>query len=365
MAHFKDRTGEEILNNQNIKMKIIKYRNCESMDVEFEDGYIAYNVRYGNFKTGNIKNPNRKHSLIKDRMGEISFDKHGCRMEIIRYQSNIDIDVLFDDGTIVKNKTYQQFKKGEISNPNYYRNKRIGEVARLEKYNNIEAEIIEYESAKDIKVYIKELDEVINTDYNSFISKNIKPKKYKTVYQRGFIGNDIKDKDIYITWSSMFYRTSCDKFKNKNHTYKDTFVCEEWHNYQNFIKWFKDNYYEIPNEKMCLDKDILVKGNKIYSPDTCVFVPHAINSLFIKSNKSRGNLPIGVSYVKKNGRYESYLSKYNKKVNLGYYDTIEEAFKVYKSNKEKYIKEVADKYKMYIPEKLYKAMYEYEVDIND
>ena len=61
-----------------------------------------------------------------------------------------------------------------------------------------------------------------------------------------------------------------------------------------------------------LDKDILIKGNKIYSPDTCCFVPSEINNLFVGCNKSRGSLPIGVTFNKRLKRYVAQISK-NKK----------------------------------------------------
>ena len=116
---------------------------------------------------------------------------------------------------------------------------------------------------------------------------------------------------------------------------------------------------------MCLDKDILSKGNKIYSPNTCIFVPQNINILFTKRNKSRGNLPIGVCYHKQDGKYMSKCSFGDGQKYLGCYDTPQEAFQIYKEYKEKYIKEVADKYKEYIPQKLYETMYNYEVEIDD
>ena len=73
------------------------------------------------------------------------------------------------------------------------------------------------------------------------------------------------------------------KYKTKYSTYEKCSVCEEWHNYQKFLlNGFAKNYYEIAQERMEIDKDILVKNNKIYSPDTCVFVPRRINSLLIK-----------------------------------------------------------------------------------
>lgn len=122
---------------------------------------------------------------------------------------------------------------------------------------------------------------------------------------------------------------------------------------------------------MCLDKDILYKGNKVYSPKNCVFVPEKINILFIKSNKSRGGYPIGVSYHKQNRKFVAKCSIYDFKENkqkliyLGCYDTPEKAFKAYKQFKEKHIKKVADYYKDKIPNKLYQAMYDYEVEITD
>ena len=122
---------------------------------------------------------------------------------------------------------------------------------------------------------------------------------------------------------------------------------------------------------MCLDKDILNKGNKIYSPDNCIFVPNNINILFVKRDKSRGDYPIGVHYNKYAKKFQAQCSIYNYKENktkrkhLGYYNTTEKAFKVYKEFKEQNIKDIADYYKEQIPQKLYNAMYEYEVEIDD
>ena len=114
---------------------------------------------------------------------------------------------------------------------------------------------------------------------------------------------------------------------------------------------------------MCLDKDILIKGNKVYSPETCVFVPTAINNLFVKKQRSRGDYPIGVRKLKQ--RYSAYLGIKGKTKTIGVYDTVEDAFFSYKSAKEVYIRQVADEYKNIIPTKLYTAMINYEVDISD
>ena len=134
-------------------------------------------------------------------------------------------------------------------------------------------------------------------------------------------------------------------------------------------KWINENYYEIPDEKMCLDKDILHKGNKVYSRDTCIFVPQRINNLLIKRDKMRGKDPIGV-YLNPSGSYQANCNNgYGKIIYLGTYPTKEEAFRVYKEYKEKVIKEVINSYKGKIPEPYYSklkiAMYNYEVEIDD
>ena len=117
---------------------------------------------------------------------------------------------------------------------------------------------------------------------------------------------------------------------------------------------------------MQLDKDILIKGNKVYSPDTCCFVPQSINSLFIKRDNDRGNYPVGVYYNKQNKKYQALCStRAGRQKNLGSYTTPEEAFQAYKEFKEAFIKKTANDLIEDIPFNLYQAMISYEVDIDD
>ena len=119
---------------------------------------------------------------------------------------------------------------------------------------------------------------------------------------------------------------------------------------------------------MCLDKDILIKSNKIYSPEACCFIPEKINILFTKSNSMRGKYPIGVTYHNRDNVLEAWCcNKECKRQYLGRFPLNRpfQAFTTYKNFKENYIKQVADEYKGLIPQKLYEAMYNYEVEIND
>lgn len=232
--------------------------------------------------------------------------------------------------------------------------------------------IIEYNNANNIVVEF-ENGYKKSTAYKEFKLGNIKSPYDKTIYGIGYIGegdyfpymNKIPTR-AYKYWNSMILRCYDKKYTKDKPTYEDKSVCEEWHNFQNFAKWFDENYYECNNEKeMQLDKDILFKGNKVYSPDTCVFVPNRINALFTKRQNDRGNCPIGVTYNSKTNKYISRCNCIDKRVNIGSFNTPEEAFYKYKEFKEDYIKKVANEYKDKIPVKLYEAMCKYVVEISD
>ena len=235
--------------------------------------------------------------------------------------------------------------------------------------------IVEYVNSGDITVQFKATGELVKTEYGNFVKGNVKSHFTATVFGVGITGLEpTRDEngeqlDSYICWCNMLKRCYSAKFQEKYPTYIGCRVCDDWLYYPNFKNWYDENYYEINNKKSELDKDVLIKGNKIYSPDTCVFVPQFINKLFTKSQKRRGELPIGVSYYKASKKYRASLSvfKNEKKTfkHLGYFDTVNEAFEVYRRAKEDNIKEIADNYKDEIPAKLYKAMYAYEVEIND
>lgn len=251
-----------------------------------------------------------------DRIGEINYNNFGSEMKIVNYNSHNDVDILFTEyNYLAKNKCYAHFKNGKVKCPYEKRYYSVG--------------------------YLGE-------------------GKYKV--------NDKSNKQTkqFKAWIGMLRRCYNQNSLKERERYTNVIVCEEWHNYQNFAEWYDNNFYTVNDEKMCLDKDILVKGNKVYSPNTCVYVPNNINMLFSKRNKSRGQFPIGVHLDKKRCKFISQCHNSERKyVNLGAFDNVNDAFLSYKKFKEKTIKEVADKYKKYIPNKLYKIMYIYEVDVND
>lgn len=187
--------------------------------------------------------------------------------------------------------------------------------------------------------------------------------KRQLIYGVAYNDSDTRGKtESYKCWRRMIRRCYSPKFRAKHQSYLDCIVCEEWLMFSNFEKWFDKNYVKGYH----LDKDILVKGNKIYSPDTCCFVPRIINNLFIKANKTRGDTPIGVSWHN-NNFYASCRIYGTNRTHLGVYPTPEEAFNAYKEAKESYIKAVAQEYydRGEITRRVYDALMKYEVEITD
>ena len=170
------------------------------------------------------------------------------------------------------------------------------------------------------------------------------------------------DDKSYSVWRNILERCYNEKYRAKFPTYRDCSVCKEWLKYSNFKRWYSENYVEGYN----LDKDILVKGNKLYSPETCCFVPQEINKLFLRCGASRGDLPIGVCRSNSPRSHKLYRV-YLRKKRIGDYYTVDDAFKAYKQAKEAYIKEVASEYysEGKITKRVYDAMLQYEVEITD
>ena len=189
-----------------------------------------------------------------------------------------------------------------------------------------------------------------------------------TVYGVGFndvafqIKVDKKHIWQYQLWLSMMGRCFSEKFKQHRPTYEDVTCCDEWLSFANFLEWLnKEVEYKGKPEGMELDKDIIVKGNKTYSPDVCSLVPKAVNLLLLDSGATRGIYPVGVCFDKGRGKYIARLRCFGKMKHLGYYTTIESASFAYKIAKEAQIKIVATQYKDVLSPAVYESLMGWEV----
>ncbi len=147
-------------------------------------------------------------------------------------------------------------------------------------------------------------------------------------------------------------------------TYIGCRMSENFRDFQYFTNWCQTQVgYGV--EEYELDKDILYKGNKEYGENFCVFIPREINLCFIKRESKRGTWPIGV-HLLKHGKFRAVCNNGQKQQkHLGCFSNPIDAFNSYKSFKEVYIKQLAEKYKTKIDCRVYTALNNYQVEITD
>lgn len=260
---------------------------------------------------------------------------------------------------------------------NHKRERQTKERQGMKKLNNqgLEMCISKYNSATDIYVNFENGFEV-HTTYQHFKDGNITNYFEPTVCGIGIIGNEIitangKKTREYNSWHAMLCRCTREDYKQEKPTYQDSTCVDEWCYLSNFTQWIhnQENWNVLKDtNNWGVDKDILVKGNKLYSPETCCLVPMNVNSLFTKHDNARGEYPIGVYYNKANNNFASRCQNpYGKRICHYGFKTPEDAFEQYKKDKEMIIKRVAqDEFsKGTITKQCYDAMMKYEVEITD
>jgi len=223
------------------------------------------------------------------------------------------------------------------------------------------------------------------TSMTNILKNGVKNPYQPTVEGVGYIGSEYSSGfskcDAYKSWNDMIKRCYNKKELEKLPSYEKVTVGRNFLNYSNFKKFYDKYFYTINNEKMNLDKDILFKKNKIYTSKNCVFVPITINKALISNERNRNSeLPIGVRKEKNCSLYIACIDKGGKRTKIRGFKTKEEAFNCYKSLKEEYIHELAEKYKkIFIKENgikafktnkykfkdLYNALINFKVEIDD
>ena len=170
--------------------------------------------------------------------------------------------------------------------------------------------ISDYRNTNDLDIYFEMYNWICkHNTYDNFVNGRVKCLFEPRVYGHGYIGvgkyNYLEHKDIYSRWTHMLERCYDKKYHVEKPTYKDCIVCQDWHNFQHFAKWYEDNYYDIDNEVICLDKDLFGNGKtKIYSPQTCCFLPMKINSVISSTNNKKKLINVADEYK---GRIPNYI----------------------------------------------------------
>ncbi len=245
----------------------------------------------------------------------------------------------------------------------------VGKVYK--SLNSGDFKILKYNGARNVEI------QFLKTGYETTVQLgNIKSGKVKdpyspSVYGIGVLGakypvseGGVLTKE-YVLWTGMLERCHSDAYKKKHPTYKDCEVSENFLHYEYFYEWCH-NQIGFGVKGWHLDKDLLTKGNKVYSEDSCVFIPQEINLLLVKRDNNRGEYLIGVSWSSPHKSFVATVNKNKgKSEHLGFFNTEIEAFNAYKTAKESFVKEQANKYKSQIDLRAYNALMNYEVNIND
>lgn len=166
--------------------------------------------------------------------------------------------------------------------------------------------------------------------------------------------------ESYSAWCRMLERCYSEKFQARKPSYKGCEVHPKWHNFQLFAEWY--NGQEFSGLGYHLDKDLLAKGSKVYSEDTCCLIPMELNSLIsIKRRKGIEGLPIGVHMDSTGKKYTSSVGTGKERLRLGVFDCKFEAHNKYIEEKLKMVKKKAEIYKSHIDSKVFDALMNFEI----
>ncbi len=222
--------------------------------------------------------------------------------------------------------------------------------------------ILKYKDSRNVEIKFLKTGYETTVQLGDIKSGKVKDKYSPSVYGVGILGAKYPSKisgrntKEYELWQHMLQRCYSATLKKKRPTYEGCEVSENFKSYEYFYEWC-NKQVGFNNKDWQMDKDLLVKGNKVYSEDTCIFIPSEINSLLTKSDKIRGKHPIGVYWCKTKNAFVAQVNKNKGKPDyLGLFDTELEAFNAYKTAKESFIKERANEWKGKVDDRAYNAL---------
>lgn len=246
--------------------------------------------------------------------------------------------------------------------------KYVGKILPSNNYGDFI--ILEYNAANDVKIKFLETGFVDTVFVSQMSTGSVRDYMKPTVLNKGVTGARLTPEDrkhkAYKNWIRILIRCYNENQRHKHQSYSGCTMSEFFLTYTNFRDWYvKQKNWDNPN--FVLDKDLLSpKDSKVYSEETCVFLPKEVNILLTTTKASRGDLPLGVCKTQK-GRtgFRACICKNGKDYEIGTFSTELEAFNAYKASREDYLKEKADKWKDFLDVKAYNALMNYQVEITD
>ena len=145
---------------------------------------------------------------------------------------------------------------------------------------------------------------------------------------------------FYRVWIAMLQRCYDQNHHIKRPTYSGCTVAQKWHSFMSFRAWMK----ELDWDGKALDKDLLVQGNKIYGPTTCVFISTQLNNFTTDRGAARGNYPIGVNYHNRDAKFRAMCCNpfTGKQESLGHFDDPQSAHEAWRKRKNEHANQLAN-----------------------
>ena len=231
--------------------------------------------------------------------------------------------------------------------------------------------ILKYNNSKNVEIQFLKTGYCKVAEMKNVRNGVVKDPYSPSVYGVGILGTKYpssisgRNTKEYKLWKRMLERCYSDSYQKKRPTYEGCEVSDNFKYYEYFYEWCnKQIGFDVKGWH--LDKDLLIKGNKVYSESTCVFLPQEINTLLVKREALRGEHLIGVYWDKTRKAFRATVRKNKgKSEHLGYFKTESEAFKAYKTAKESFVKEQANEWKGEIDVRAYEALMNYKVSTDD
>ncbi len=350
-------------------IEIVEIESTSKIKVKWlSDGTETYRTLPA-LKEGHNRHPTKNVPKV----GQVFKTNNHGDVVVKEFKNATNVRVAFDDGTEVIT-TVSSLGLGNVAHPT--RKIRLGkEYVTNSGWKGV---AIEYKDAHNVLVRWQDGSESWHSASN-LLCGSVKPPMQPSVEGIGYFGigrfvpnsyakGEVAPEKIYGYWVRMFSRcyNEFELQKSTGRSYADKYVHEHWHNFQNFAEWAlsQPNWDE---EGFELDKDLLVKGNDVYSESTCCFLPAEINVFLV--DKRSGKYPKGVHEITPKTPNETvgYIARCNvdgERKYLGFYPTPEQAFEAYKQCKEAHAKVLAERWKHKLTDVAYNALYDFKAEMS-
>lgn len=340
---------------------VVAYNNSQDVEVVFD----SHPKDKQSFPSGALRKGSFRNKLDPVNMiGKKFKSNSGEYCTALFWEDAYNVVIEFEGFEGVHQKvTSGNLRKGEFSNPESFD---VKEGFRFKNLRDEWCTVIEYRDSKNVVVVFDGFEE----NKKLLRSDHLREGRFKNNYQPvihgvGYIGegkyrprDSMFMKMVHDTWKNMIARGYNEETKQIQPTYRDVTVCKEWHNFQNFAEWMVN--HDFWNFGYQLDKDLIIRGNSVYSKDTCTLLPREINAVLSIKRSGSSDTPTGVYKTGEKYLAKSHLGENGVKI-LGYFLTVEEASAAYVKAKEAYIHSLAEKWKGKIEDRAYQALLVWKV----